>query len=110
MISFVFFLKDEESVPKTINDSSIDLEKLPASKVRQCTKKMEASKATAPHIKQVASDSQAAQINLMRHQHTYLPPSKHKKKKQSFKSRPPSHKWYSSEQQQVPPYKKKYDP
>ena len=45
-------------------------------------------------------------INLIIHQHTDLPPSKHKKE-QSFKSRPPSHKRYSSEhnQHQVPPYK-----
>ena len=69
---------------KTINGSSIDLEKFPASKVWQIAKMLEASKATAGHIKQVASDPQVAQINLMRHQHTDLPPSKHKKK-QSFK-------------------------
>ena len=31
---FWFFLKDEEFVSKTINDSNIDLEKVPASKVR----------------------------------------------------------------------------
>ena len=70
---------------------------------------MEASKATAHHIKQVASDPQVAQINLMRHQCTDFPPSKHKKK-QSFKPRPPSHKQYTSQHQQVPPYKKKFDP
>ena len=40
---------------------------------------------TARHIKQVASDPQAAQINLMRNQHTDLPASKHKERK-SFKS------------------------
>ena len=106
---FWFFLKDEEFVYKTINDSSIDLEKFPANKVRQLAKKMEASKATVHHIKQVASDPEAVQINLMRHQCTDLPPSKHKKK-QSFKSRPPSHKWYSIGHQTVPPYKKKFDP
>ena len=55
-------------MPKTINDSSIDLEKFPASKVRQLAKKMEASKVIAHHIKQVASDPQVTQINLMRHQ------------------------------------------
>ena len=67
--------------------------------------------ATVHHIKEVTSDPQVAQSNFMRHQLTDLPPSKHKKK-QSFKSRPPSHKRYSSEQNQhqVPPYKKKYDP
>ena len=53
---FWFFLKDEEFVSKTINDSSIDLEKFPASKVRQLAKKMEASMATTHHINQVASD------------------------------------------------------
>ena len=70
---FWFFLKDEEFVSKTINDSSIDSEKFPASKVRQLAKKMEASKATVHLIKQVAIDPQAAQISLMRHQHTDLP-------------------------------------
>ena len=91
---FCFFLKDEEFVSKTINYNSIDSEKSPASKVRQLAKKMDASKATVPHIKQVASDPQAAQINLMRHQCTDHPTSKHKKK-HSFKSRQPSHRWYS---------------
>ena len=32
---FWFFLRDEEFVSKTMNDSNIDLEKFPASKVRQ---------------------------------------------------------------------------
>ena len=74
------FLKDQEFVSKTINDHSIDLDKFPTSKVRQYAKKMGASKATAQHIQQVASDSQVAQINLMRHQWTDLPPSKHRRK------------------------------
>ena len=100
---FLFFLKDKEFVSKTRNDSSIDLEKFSPSKFKQLVKKMVPSKATVHHIKQ------AAQINLMRHQCTDLPPSKHKKK-QSFKSRLPSHKWFSSEHQTVPPYKKKFDP
>ena len=52
---FWFFPKDGEFVSKTINDSNIDLNKSPASKVRQLAKKMESSKATAKHIKQVAS-------------------------------------------------------
>ena len=105
---FCFFLKDEEFMSKTINDSSINLEKFPASKVRQLAKKMEALKATVCHIKEVASDPQGAHINMMRYQCTDLPPSKHKKK-YFFKSRPPSHKQYSSEHQQVPPYKKTFD-
>ena len=96
---FWFFLKDKEFVSKAINDSSIDLEKFPASKVRQRAKKMEASKATAHHIKHITSDPQVAQVNLMRHQCTDIPSSKNKKK-HSFKSRPPSHKQYSSEHTQ----------
>ena len=57
---FWFFLKDEEFVSKTINDSSIDLDKFPASKVRQFAKKMEASVATVCHIKQVECGPQMA--------------------------------------------------
>ena len=53
---------------------------------------MKSSKLTDRHIKQVASDPLAAQINLMRHQCTDLPASKHKKKKSFVKPRPPSHK------------------
>ena len=104
---FWFFLKDEEFVSKTIKDSRIYLDKFPASKVRQLAKQMEALKATAWHNKQVASDPQVAQINLMRHQQTDIPPGKHKTK--AFKSRPPSHKCHTS-QQQVSPYKRKSVP
>ena len=85
-----FFLKDEKFVSKTTNDYSIDLDNFPTSKIRQLAKKMEASKATVWHIKQVPSDPKEAQINLMRHQKTDLPQSKHKRK--AFRSRPPSHK------------------
>ena len=104
---FWFFLKDEEFVSKTINDTSIDLDKFPASKVRQLAKKMEASKATAWHIKKVASDPTVAQINLVRHQQTDLPPSKHKRN--AFKPRPSSNKCHTSKQQ-MPPYRRKFDP
>ena len=38
---FRFFLKDEEFVSRTINDSNIDLDKFPASKVRQLAKKLQ---------------------------------------------------------------------
>ena len=41
---------------------------------------METPKETARYIKQVASDLEAAQINLLRHQQTVLPQGKHKKK------------------------------
>ena len=91
---FWFFLKDV----KNINDSSLDLEKFPV------TKSQTACKEDGGFI----GHPQIAQINLMRHQCTDLPPSKHKKK-QFFKSGPPSHEWYSSQHKQVPPYKK-FDP
>ena len=68
-------------VSKTINEGSVDLDKFPASRVHHLVKKMESSKATARHIKQVAGDPQAAQINLMHLQHTELPNGKYKKKK-----------------------------
>ena len=48
---FWFFLKDEDLFSKTINACSVDLDKFPASKVRQLTRKTEASKATTHHIK-----------------------------------------------------------
>ena len=59
----------------------------PASKVRQLAKKMESLKSIARHTKQVASDPQMAQVNLMRHQGTDLPLSKSKWKQHSNKSR-----------------------
>ena len=37
---FWFFLNDEDFVSKTINDTNIDLERFPASKVRQLAKKL----------------------------------------------------------------------
>ena len=69
---------------KTINDSNIDLNKFPASKVRQMAKNLESSKATAKHIKQVATEPQATQIHLLRHQCTGLPSSKFKRKKRNY--------------------------
>ena len=108
---FWFFLHDEEFVSKTINDGKMDLEKFPASKVRQLAKRMESSKATVCHIWKVAGDPQAAQINLMRHQCTELSSGKHKKRKPFVKQRPPSHKNAGSEHQQVSSHcKKSFDP
>ena len=89
---FWFFLHDEEFVSKAISDGSIDLEKFPTSKVRQLAKKLESSKVTACHIKQVAGDPQAAQINLLRHQRTELPAGKYKKKRSGMKPRQSNHK------------------
>ena len=107
---FWFFLKDEEFVSKTINDSNIDLEKFPASKVRQLVKKMESSKSTTRHIKQVASDLQAAQVNLISHQRTDLLPNKSKWKQHSHMSRSKGQRRYSSKyNHQVPHYKKRFD-
>ena len=94
---FWFFLRDEEFVSKTISDGSVDLEKFPASKVRQLAKKLESSKATTRHIKQVAGDPQAAQINLLRHQRTELPAGKYKKKRSGIKPRQSSHKHQGQE-------------
>ena len=85
---FWFFFRDEEFVSKTVNDSDIDLNKFPANKVRQMAKKLESSKAAAKNIKQVATEPQAAQINLLRHQWTELPQSKfQRKQKKLFRSR-----------------------
>ena len=107
---FWFFLHDE-FVPKTINDSNVDLEKFPASKVRQLAKKMESSKATACHVKQVADDPQAVQINLMRHQHTETSTGKHKKRKSFVKPKQPSQKNFVHENSQASSYNKKsFDP
>ena len=79
----LFFMKDEDFVFRTINEGSVDLDKFPASKVCQLVKKLEGSKATARHIRQVAGNPQAAQINLMHHQCTELPSGKNKKTKQN---------------------------
>ena len=49
---------------KTINEGNVDTQKFPPSKVRQLTKKMESSKATAKHIRQVAGDLPAVKIQL----------------------------------------------
>ena len=107
---FWFFLHDAEFVSKTISDGSVDLEKFPASKVRQLAKKLESSKATACHIKQVAGDLQAAQINLLRHQRTELQAGRYKKKRSYMKPRQSNnrnqgHEGYHSQAQP----KKKFD-
>ena len=69
---FWFFMKDEDFVTKTINEGNVDILKFPTSKVQQLAKKMESSKATAIHMKQVAGDLPTTQIHLMHHQHTEL--------------------------------------
>ena len=104
---FWFFLYDEEILSKTINDSNVDLEKFPANKVRWLAKKMQSSKATVGHIKQVACDQQAAQINLIRHQCTEIPPGKHKKKNVFIKPKQTSHKHAVQENPQPLSYNNK---
>ena len=78
---FWFFMRDEDFVTKTINEGNIDIQKFPASKVHQLAKKMESSKATAKHIRQVAGDIWAAQVQLMHHQHTQLPTGNYPRRK-----------------------------
>ena len=71
---------------------------------------MEGSKATACHIKQVAGDPQAAQINSMRHQHTEILSGKHQKRKSFVKPKQPNHKNVVHENPQTSSYKKSVDP
>ena len=106
---FWFVLHDEEFVSKTIHGGNVDLDMFPA-KVRQLAKRIESSKVTARHIKQVASDPQAAQINLLRHQRTKLSAGKYKKKKSSVKSRQSNYKNPGNENPPVSSqHKKRFD-
>ena len=89
---FWFFLKDEDFVSRTISDGSVDLDKFPASRVCQLSKKLESSKATVRHIKQVSMELQATQINLLHHQRTELPHHRYKKKRSHTKPRPGNNK------------------
>ena len=66
--TFWFFLHDDDFISRTITEGSIDLDKFPASRVQQLVKRFESSKAIVHHMKQVAGDPQATQINLMCHQ------------------------------------------
>ena len=53
---------------RTITEGCVYLDMFPTSRVRQLVKKFESSKATVHHIKHIAGDPQAAQINLLLHQ------------------------------------------
>ena len=57
------------------------------SKVRQLAKKLGSSKSTATHIKKVAGEPPAAQINLLRHQRAEIPPSKAQRKQNKFRNK-----------------------
>ena len=78
---FWFFMWDEDFVKKTINEGNINIQKFPASKVCQLAKKMESSKATAKHIRQVTGDIPAAQVQLMHYQRTQLPARNYPRRK-----------------------------
>ena len=69
-------------------------------------KKFESSKATMQHIKQVAGDLQATQINLMQHQRTELPTNRHNKKRRPT-GRPKQYK--ATENAAANQVKKSYD-
>ena len=106
--NFWFFLRDEKFISRTISDGNVDLDKFQASKVWQLAERIENPKATTCHIKQVASDPQAVQINLLRHQHTELPAGKYKKKKCSVKPRQSNYLIHGNENSQVPSQHKKW--
>ena len=100
-----FFLWDEEFVSKAINDSNIDLNTLPASKARQLAKKMESSKSTAKHIKQVTNELHATQVHLKRCQHTELPPNKFQRKQRKFQNSRQAtnmHYWEEKQREKMP--------
>ena len=60
---------------------------------------IESSQATAKHMKQVTRDSWALQVNLLRHQHTEIPPSKSKKKNKTSKFRQEANKFLMKNQE-----------
>ena len=78
---FWFFMKDEDFITKMIYEGNVDIQKFPASKVCQLAKRMESSKATAKHIRQIAGDLPAAQVQLMQHQCTQLPTGNYPRRK-----------------------------
>ena len=97
---FWFYFKDEEFVSRTINDSNLDLDKFPASKVRQLAKKLESSKSTAKYMKQTSNEPQATQVHLLKQQCSELPPNKHQRNQR--KSKPKSFKYrYQQEEKEI---------
>ena len=87
-------MKDEDFVTKTINKGNVDIQKFPASKVWQLAKKMESSKATTKHIRQVTGDLLVAHIQLIWHQHAQLPARNYPRRKQTstMRKKPQNHK------------------
>ena len=63
-------------------------------------KKLESSKSTAKHIKQVSCEPQAAQVTLLRHQPSELPPSKlQRKERKALRSKHTNHKYWQDERE-----------
>ena len=76
----------------------MELNKFPASKVRQMTKKLESLQSTARNIKKMSSELQATHIHLLRHQRTELPPSKSQRKQNKrYKQMQPPDKSYQED-------------
>ena len=87
-IFFWFFLSNESFISKTLDEGHVNLNKFLASKVRQMTKKLESSQATAKHMKQVTKEPHGTQIYLLRHQRTELPPSKAQRRQKKLRHKP----------------------
>ena len=95
---------------RTISDGSVDLDEFPASRVCQLAKKLESSKATVRHIRQVSREPQATQINLLYHQRTKLPQHRYKKKRSHTKPKLGNNKPCENDQYHGPThYKNKGD-
>ena len=92
----------------TIIEGSVVLDKFPANRVRQLAKKVEISKATVCHIKQVATDPQVTQINLLWHQRMELPTTRHNKKRRPMNKHGQEHH-KTPENQVTDQVKKHYD-
>ena len=90
-----------------MNEECVKLSKFPGSKVRQMTKKLESSQATAKHMKTSQIDPEAVQANLLRHQRTELPPSKtYRSQFKKHKSRSKNMKYSNEENHHQAQYKK----
>ena len=75
------------------------MDKFPASKVRQLAKKLESSKSTAKYIKQASNEPQAAQVHLLKHQCTELPPNKHQRNQRKSKPKPFKYRYQQEEKE-----------
>ena len=78
--SFGSSLKMKSLSPRQLMIATQTWTSFPQARSGSLQKKMESSKVTAGHIKQVARYPQTVHINLMRHQCTDLPASKYKKR------------------------------